>query len=411
MSQNKSTPIGVETNRVGVHLDVSAWMNALNTLKEQAVGHPEKEQNLEERRYELWPHLADPVGRVRFRVSTGWTGRMSTATPCIHGIDKGMRAGIATPGKLILTADWKACHPRILALRSGDKHLRADLIDGDPYIALAREVIDAPTPEHRKAVKAAVNARLNGCGYATVGEMLRNVGIEVAPAKLVEKMEARWATAFKHLAEVRRKAVQNGWKIDLGDGVTIEVPKDKRTEHRITAAYLQGIEAQALRRVIQKSRKVEEKVGARLLFSAHDETVWEVDPAKMDVAAKLIGRLMGRAMLGEDELATGAVELSGVLDPRAQRSRTSAALETDQGVVIGGGGRDLNPAQRATAKPGETLSKSPGDHAEITTLKQADDMGANPKSIGASRKFCDDCKAEIESRGGTLTSDRTAEFD
>lgn len=106
-----------------------------------------------------------------------------------------------------------------------------------------------------------------------------------------------------------------------------------------------------------------------------------------------------------------ADELSSVLDPRAQRSRTSAALETDQGVIIGGGGRDLNPAQRATAKPGEVLSKSPGDHAEVTTLKQADAMGANPKSIGASRKFCDNCKAEIESRGGTLTSDRTAEFD
>ncbi|MFT5458608.1 MAG: hypothetical protein ACI9K2_005116 [Myxococcota bacterium] len=124
-----------------------------------------------------------------------------------------------------------------------------------------------------------------------------------------------------------------------------------------------------------------------------------------DGAGVLVHNSTGKAR------STRADELSGVLDPRAQRSRTSAALDTDQGVVIGGGGRDLNPAQRATAKPGETLAKSPGDHAEITVLRQADATGAKPSSIGASRKFCDSCKAEIESRGGTLTSDRTADFD
>ncbi len=309
MSQQQSTPIGVAMNRVGVPLDVPVWIESLERLKKNVRGKPQEEQRLAERQYEFWPHLADADGRIRFHMSTGWTGRMSTTKPCIHGIHKVMRAGIAAPGKLILTADWRASHPRILAVRSGDAHLRADLLEGDPYLALAKLIIENPNAEHRKGLKNAVNTRLNGGGLAKIGEGLRNAGIEVPPAELVGKMEARWKTAFRHLAEVRKKAVQDGWKIDIGEGVIIEVPGDKRSEHRVIAAYLQGIEAHALRRVILATRKVEERVGARLLFTAHDEAIWEVEPDKVDTTAKLISGLMGRALLGRDELATDAVEV------------------------------------------------------------------------------------------------------
>ena len=114
------------------------------------------------------------------------------------------------------------------------------------------------------------------------------------------------------------------------------------------------------------------------------------------------------AAMGPVGLAERAAQIHGALDPIAQGMRTTAALETNAGRIIGGGGRDLIPAQRALLGPGEIAAQAPGADAEITVLAQAARMGATPFALAVTRTICPSCAAAIRASGGVLTTPTTA---
>ena len=110
-----------------------------------------------------------------------------------------------------------------------------------------------------------------------------------------------------------------------------------------------------------------------------------------------------------DALVARANEVHNVLHPIAQQMRTTAALATDEGTtIIGGGVRDLTPAQRAVLGPGEMASALPGEHAEMTVLQAAADNGLTPRALAVTRPICSECQAAIEASGGVLTGPTTA---
>lgn len=110
-----------------------------------------------------------------------------------------------------------------------------------------------------------------------------------------------------------------------------------------------------------------------------------------------------------DALTSRAQAVHSALDPVAQNMRTTAALGTDQGTtIIGGGARDLTPAQRAALQPGEVAARLPGQHAEVTVLTAARASGQSPQALSVTRDICAHCQAAIESSGGTVNTPRTA---
>jgi RHS repeat-associated protein len=118
---------------------------------------------------------------------------------------------------------------------------------------------------------------------------------------------------------------------------------------------------------------------------------------------------------GEDnsvgDLDSRVNDVQSALDPIAQTRRTTAGLDTAQGQrIMGAGGRDLNPAQRAALQPSEVAATCPGKHAEITVLNHAAANGLTPLNISASRPFCADCAATIQQSGGVITSPSTAQW-
>jgi hypothetical protein len=111
------------------------------------------------------------------------------------------------------------------------------------------------------------------------------------------------------------------------------------------------------------------------------------------------------------ELEARAAEVHGVLDPIAQSSRTTAVLGTQEGTtVIGGGVRDLSPAQRLTARAGELLTRQPGAHAEVTVVNGARAAGLTPQDIVTTWNICPACQAFLENEGATLTGARSARW-
>ena len=98
-----------------------------------------------------------------------------------------------------------------------------------------------------------------------------------------------------------------------------------------------------------------------------------------------------------DEAAQSrADEMHQVLDPHAQRRRTTAVTETTDGTrVISSSERRLSPAQRRALRPGEVEGVGPG-HAEVTGVNAAKGMGKTPTGTAASRPICTDCASFLE---------------
>jgi RHS repeat-associated protein len=94
-----------------------------------------------------------------------------------------------------------------------------------------------------------------------------------------------------------------------------------------------------------------------------------------------------------------ASEIHKVLDPRAQRARTTAVIETEEGTrVVSSSTRRLTPAQRAQLQPGEVEGVGSG-HAEITGVNAARAKGLTPTGAAASRPICADCAHNMEAQG------------
>ncbi len=109
-------------------------------------------------------------------------------------------------------------------------------------------------------------------------------------------------------------------------------------------------------------------------------------------------------------LEARAAEIHGALDPIAQSRRTTAALGTQEGTtVIGGGVRDLSPAQRALLQDGEMMAGGPG-HAEVTTVLGARGAGLTPQEIVTTTNICPACQVFLRNEGATITGPRSAKW-
>ena len=97
--------------------------------------------------------------------------------------------------------------------------------------------------------------------------------------------------------------------------------------------------------------------------------------------------------------ADRATQIHSVLDPRAQRARTTAVTETQEGVrVISSSERRLTPAQRAQLGANEVEGVGVG-HAEVTGVNAARGMGLTPTGTAASRPICPSCAGTLREQG------------
>ena len=102
--------------------------------------------------------------------------------------------------------------------------------------------------------------------------------------------------------------------------------------------------------------------------------------------------------------AKRANEIHSALNSRAQRSRTTAVIETKEGVrVVSSSERRLTPAQRAQLGANEVEGIGLG-HAEVTGVNAARAMGLTPTGVAASRPICPSCVNSLRELGIDLLS-------
>jgi len=298
---------------------------AVDVLEELAQNYPIARMVLDYRQLtklkstyvDALPALINPAtGRLHttFAQTGTATGRLSSANPNLQNIPirtelgRGIRAAfIAEPGHVLLTADYSQIELRLLAHFSGDSLLVEAYRRGDDVHTLtASQVFGVPplmvTADHRRQAKV-VNFGIV-YGLSPFG-LSQNLGIDTSEAKqfinaYFEKYSGVRGFIDRTLEEARRDM-----KVKTLFGRVRPIPdiNSKNSNQRGFAERtavntpLQGTAADLIKiAMIRIDAALRERgLKSRMTLQVHDELVFEVPEAEIDVMKSLVREHMEKA--------------------------------------------------------------------------------------------------------------------
>jgi len=295
---------------------------AVDVLEELAENHPIARMVLDYRQLtklkstyvDALPSLIKPsTGRLHttFGQTGTATGRLSSANPNLQNIPirtelgRGIRAAfIAEPGNVLLTADYSQIELRLLAHFSEDSLLVDAYQRGDDIHTLtASQVFDVPplmvTPEHRRAAKV-VNFGIV-YGLSPFG-LSQNLGISTSEAKrFIENYFEKYAGVRKFIDKTLEN-VRRDMKVKTLFGRVRPIPdiNSKNPNQRGFAERtavntpLQGTAADLIKiAMIRIDEAIRERdLKSRMTLQVHDELVFEVPEAEVDIVRSLVREYM-----------------------------------------------------------------------------------------------------------------------
>ena len=263
------------------------------------------------------PEQVNPAtGRVHssYHQAVAATGRLSSSDPNLQNIPVRTQAGrkirqafIATPGNVLLAADYSQIELRIMAHLSADAALLAAFAAGsDIHRATAAEVFGVGlaevNTEQRRAAKA-INFGLI-YGMSAFG-LARQLGINRGAAKqYVNKYFERYPAVKEYMDATRVRAREAGYvetvfkrRLYLPDIDSRNAARRQYAERTAINAPMQGTAADIIKRAmitIDKKLLRSEK-NIRMIMQVHDELVFEAAPAEVVEYEQEIRRLMCEA--------------------------------------------------------------------------------------------------------------------
>jgi DNA polymerase I len=263
------------------------------------------------------PELVDSrTGRIHtsYHQAVAQTGRLSSADPNLQNIPirraEGRRirqAFIASPGYVLMAADYSQIELRIMAHLSGDEGLLAAFAeDRDVHEATASEVfgvpLDSVTSDQRRTAKT-INFGLI-YGMSPFG-LARQLGIDRGSAqRYVERYFARYPGVKKFMDETRLSARETGYvetvygrRLYLPDIRSGNSAQRQYAERSAINAPMQGTAADIIKRAMIAADAwcQREDAPARLIMQVHDELVLEVKEGATDAVAAAIRERMTTA--------------------------------------------------------------------------------------------------------------------
>ena len=263
------------------------------------------------------PEQVNPVSRrvhTSYHQAVAATGRLSSSDPNLQNIPirteegrKIRRAFIASPGNVLLAADYSQIELRIMAHLSADAALLAAFAAGsDIHRATAAEVFGASmaevSPEQRRAAKA-INFGLI-YGMSAFG-LARQLGIDRGSARrYVEKYFERYPGVKEYMDATRIRARETGYvetvfkrRLYLPDIAARNAARRQYAERTAINAPMQGTAADIIKRAMIEIDKKLLRSGKniRMIMQVHDELVFEVAEAEVVEYAREIRNLMSGA--------------------------------------------------------------------------------------------------------------------
>ena len=253
------------------------------------------------------------TGRIHtsFNQTGAATGRLSSSDPNLQNIpirtprgEEIRRAFIASPGSVLLTADYSQIELRLLAHLSGDPLLvEAFERGGDIHRQTAAVIFGVPddqvTSEMRSRAKTINFGTIYGQGPFALARMLSITQDEAK--RFIAEYFQRFAGVRTWLDRTVAEARQRGYTETIFKRRRyIPELKDKNFnmrafgERTATNSPLQGSAADLIKVAMIRiaAGLVEGKLGTRMLLQVHDELVFEVPEGERDAASVLVKREM-----------------------------------------------------------------------------------------------------------------------
>ncbi|MBQ1894036.1 MAG: DNA polymerase I [Clostridia bacterium] len=262
-----------------------------------------------------------PDGRIHTTLNQNVTatGRISSAEPNLQNIpvrtEQGRRirkAFIASPGCVLVGADYSQIELRVLAHMSGDETLTAAFRSGgDIHAQTAAEVFGVPREEVTKEMRSAAKAVNFGIVYGISEFGLANqLGIPRWKAgEYIKKYLARCTGVRDYMKEAVAKGKENGYAVTLA-GRRRDLPELKSGNFN-TRSFgervamnmpVQGSAADIIKLAMLRVHDALQRGGfkAKLVLQIHDELIIDCPVEEKDAAAKLLrDSMLGVPVEGE----------------------------------------------------------------------------------------------------------------
>ncbi|MDR0779278.1 MAG: DNA polymerase I, partial [Pseudomonadales bacterium] len=248
--------------------------------------------------------IQSTTGRIHstFQQAVAATGRLSSTEPNLQNIpirtEEGRRirtAFIPAPGKLLLAADYSQVELRIMAHLSGDAGLVRAFAEGlDVHRATAAEIFGLPlegvSGDQRRSAKAINFGLIYGMSAFGLANQL-GIG-RVEAQHYVDRYFQRYPGVRDYMDNTRALAAEQGYvetlfgrRLYLPD-IKANNPNLRRAAERTAInAPMQGTAADIIKQAmidIDQWLKVA-RLDAKLVLQVHDELVFEVGAADLDL--------------------------------------------------------------------------------------------------------------------------------
>ncbi len=266
------------------------------------------------------PKMVNPnTGRVHtnYGQATAITGRLSSNDPNLQNIPvrtpqgrEIRKAFIASPGSVIVSADYSQIELRIMAHISQDASLLDAFAKGlDIHKATAADIFSLPiseiTSEQRRYTKAVNFGLIYGMGAFGLASQL---GIERGAAQqFIDKYFARYPGVAEYMQQTRELARANGYvetvfgrRLTLTDINGGNGPRRAGAERAAINAPMQGTAADLIKlaMIAVDAWLSESKLQSKLVMQVHDELVLEVPQDELEIVKKMLPeRMTGVAQL------------------------------------------------------------------------------------------------------------------
>ena len=303
----------------------SGWSTNADVLEKLRDKHPIIGEILEYRMLtKLKSTYADgllkviaPDGRIHtnFQMTVTATGRLSSTEPNLQNIPVRRKLGaqirkmfVASPGKVLVDADYSQIELRVLAHIADDKRMQEAFTSGtDIHTATAAQVFGvAPenvTPLMRRHAKAVNFGIVYGISAFSLSE---DIGISVPEAKAyIESYLRNYEGVREYMKRIVEQAKRDGYVTTLL-GRRRELPELKSSNFNIRSfgervalnTPIQGTAADIIKiamiRVDNALRR--KKLRARLILQVHDELIVECPLEEQQTVAELVKYEMEHVM-------------------------------------------------------------------------------------------------------------------
>lgn len=306
---------------------------ASDVLKRFVDIHPIAKDIIEWREYQKLkttysdavPKLVSPDGRIRttLRITRTATGRLSSSSPNLMAqpvrSEEGRRIRgcyIAGPGNVLVSGDYSAIEMKVVASESQDERMLEIFWSGrDIHSQTASDIFGVPVNQV-DPIKHRYPAKRVGFGILymiTAGGLHRELTSEGLDWSLsdCEDMIRAWFKVYKGVAEYMKRNgefakrygyVRDMWgRIRFVPGIRstnkwIRMEAERQAGNAPIQMGAQGVIKEAMGRLVPVYRDLYRDLGVKSLLQIHDDLLWEMPEAMVDVAIPQIEKVMESAV-------------------------------------------------------------------------------------------------------------------